>query len=230
MNIKTGVMTFKKITVSATHKQFHRVPQEFISLFHNSEPVIISSCLPLNGRIFFNGYSSIKPCTTQPSYNLNDSDATKLIDIESNALIQSIVGKLKFNGPVVMKAYVSKAGKSRTDKMRECLISDGSACLKITFWGDFVDFISENELYQITQCYSKTVNDAIVLSIDPSSMLCKLNAQLDCNFDQIIEENVPVDSIECLLEVLCIKKVELFHACKSCKKRLEIQNGTNMCT
>ena len=124
--VKTCVTSFVKIRVSNTNKQFCKVRQEFLDFFHNKVPVSITSCLPLNGRNFFNTYSSLQPCATQLAFNLNESDASPLVEIETNSLTESIVGKLKFHGPIQMKPYTTRSGKSRTDRMRECLISDGT--------------------------------------------------------------------------------------------------------
>ena len=74
----------------------------------------------------FNAYSSLIPCEVQLAFNLNNSDGTFLVDIESNALTESIVDKVKFIGPVQIKPFTTRSGKSRTDRMRECFISDGT--------------------------------------------------------------------------------------------------------
>ena len=117
--------------MSNTNKQFSKVRQDFLDFFYNKEPVSIKSCLPLNGRHFFNGYSNIQPCESQLAFNLNDADATPLNEIESNSITESIVSKLRFRGPIEVKPYTTRGGKARTDKMRECLISDRSTCLSI---------------------------------------------------------------------------------------------------
>lgn len=223
-------MSFVKVTVSDTNKQFTKIRQQFVAHFHNKEPVIILSCLPLNGRNFYNNYSSVKSCDSQLEFNLDDSNATRLVDIESNALTGSIVGKIKFHGPVQMKPYTTKAGKSRTDKMKECLISDGTTCLTITFWSDFIDLIAEDQLVQITQVYSKTIGNAITLSTDMTSGICYLTEDLECNFENLDTCALPKNSVECLQQVECIKNFEVYQCCKNCKRRLEIQSGTGLCT
>ena len=62
----------------------------------------------INGRIFFNAYSSLISCEVQLAFNFNDSDGTFLVDIESNALTESIVDKVKFIGPVQIKPFTIK--------------------------------------------------------------------------------------------------------------------------
>ena len=124
------------------------------------------------------------------TFNLNDADVTQLSEIESNSITQSIVGKLRFRGPIEMTPYTTRGGKSRTDKMRECLISDGSACLSITFWADFLDYIIEDQLIQLTNVNSKTISNEIKLATDPSSAICYLTEELTCGFENYEQDLV----------------------------------------
>ncbi|XP_066922933.1 uncharacterized protein [Clytia hemisphaerica] len=227
--IKTKPTSFAKITVSSTNKQFSAIRQNFLDYFHNKEPVTIKSCLPLNGRNFFNAYSFVQPCERQLTFNLNDADATPLNEIESNSITESIVGKLRFRGPVQVKPYTTRGGKARTDKMRECVISDGSTCLLITFWADFLDYIVEDKLIQLTNINSKTISNEIKLTTDPNSAICFLTEELTCGFENYEQDLiVPKNSIECVKCVVCIKKFETYQCCKNCKRRLQINSGTGM--
>ena len=97
---------------------------------------------------------------------------------------------LRFHGPVEMKPYTTRGGKSRADKMRECLISDGSACLSITFWADFLDYIIEDQLIQLTNVNSKTISNEIKLATDPSSAICYLTEELTCGFENYEQDLV----------------------------------------
>ena len=212
------------------HKNFHEVRKEFIAAFHNKEPVIIAKCMPQNNRIFFNVYSEIKQCESVFSFNINDADATPLSDIQANGLTTSIVGKLKFKGPIELKQYTTKAGKERRDQMRECYISDGTcSALVITFWADLVGIICEDQLIQISEVYAKDIKDAICLATTVESSVCFLTEDLACSFDNIEHESTK-DVIECLQSVDSIKNVDLFYSCKSCSRRLDIQSGTGMCS
>ena len=61
---------------------------------------------------------------------------------------------MKFIGTVQIKPFTTRSGKSRTDRMRECFISDGITCFVKTFWSDFIDLGVEDQLPQITQVKS----------------------------------------------------------------------------
>ena len=196
VHMKVSATDFKKVMVS-NHKHLKQIRQDFMTPYHNKEPIVVSNIMPGTEILFFNAYSQIKPAE-DVAFNINDSEATRLIDITDALLVLSVVGKLKFKGESVIQNYVSQNGKRRSDKMREVFISDGSKTMTLTVWSDLIDVLVEDQLIQMANLSSRVFNEEICLTSNFSSSICFLTESLDIQFEQerLEQENQHASTIK----------------------------------
>ena len=74
--------------------------------------------MPGTGLYFFNAYSSIFEEKELLHFNIKDSDAIHLKEINDAGNVVSIVGKLQFTSDQQTKTYI-RNGKRHSEKMRE---------------------------------------------------------------------------------------------------------------
>ena len=153
-------------------------------------------------------------------FSINDAEAIRLIDIDDEGNVLSVVGKVKFTKDVEFKSYYTKSGQAKTEKMREGLFSDGTKTVKITFWAELVDLIKEQEMIQLYSATSKLYNEQIELSTNFSTSVCFLTEDLNVNMDIEHEEKDEDDHSQSMTckRVIAVK-IEEFHNCLFCKKK-----------
>ena len=196
--------------------------------FHNKVPIEVKKVVPSKDLYYYNAFSELGTLKTHIDFDLNDADAVHLIDINEGGIVNSIVGKVKYTGQEVMQSY-NRQGKQRNDRMREGVISDGSKTTKLTVWGDLIDVIREDELLQIANASAREYNEEIVITTNFSTAICYLTSDIGVEFDENIsssKENVPMkENVICCPEVESLK-IDSFLACKNCKKKVIISEGT----
>jgi len=227
--VKISHSNFAKVIVS-NHKNMKSIRQQFLDFFHNKEPIIVSKVMPGKEVYFFNAYSFVHVSNKPITFNLNDSEAVELEAIDDAGLVTSVVGKIQFTTETVLHSYV-KDGKSRSDKMREGILSDGTRTLKITVWGDLIEMIKENQLLQLCNLTSKEFDQKIVLTTNFSTCICFLTKDIDILHDtDVATESVQIKdrTIDiCCPKVLSIR-VHSFFSCKSCRARLDTAAGSGL--
>ncbi|XP_066929894.1 uncharacterized protein [Clytia hemisphaerica] len=228
VHFKTGPTIFQRILVN-NHPDLTGVRQELLSYFHNKEPVSIMKLNKGNGLHFFNKSSYIEEAKIRITFDLNEADSYNLSTVDGEGSIPSIIGKIKFLEKPNLKTY-EKNNKQRTDKKRECLIHDGTASMKITFWNDMIDIIRENQLLQLTNLVAKQLSsDEIVLGTDFSTSVCFLSTDIDVTFNPIEIDHSVEEKTVTIKSVLAIK-ANTFLSCLFCNNKVNIQTGTGMCS
>lgn len=206
------------------------IRQKFMDAYHDKTPVIVNKVLPNNDCFYFNVYSFINLLDVPIHFNINDADATKLIDIQDNGITESIVGKVRYISPEKYQSY-RKGAAEKTERMREGLLSDGTKTLKISIWADMIDLIKEDHLIQFFGIVSRIYHDEIVLSTNASTAICFLTETLDVEFDESV---VPKKDDEQHNFIMCCPmvesvKIDTFLSCKSCRKKVIVKPGTGYC-
>ena len=229
--LKVAPTQFNKVLVS-NHVNMRGIRQKFVDGFHDKVPISINKVLPGKEVFYFNAYSTIGPLNECIEFDLNDADAVQLADIDSEGLVLSIVGQVRFTGSVMHKDYY-RDGKQRSDLMREALISDGTRTVKLTIWGDLIDLIKEDQLIQLCNASSRHYNEELVITTNFSTSVCYLTESLEIEFDESLssitsEEGNKNDEVICCPNIESMK-VDSFLSCKVCHKKVSIFPGTGLC-
>jgi len=147
----------------SNHRYIKQVRQDFVNSFYNKVAVHISKVMPGNEMLFFNAYSRLSPENDLLGFGINDSDATRLVDIDDAGNVLSVVGKLRFTSDAETKNYI-RNGKRHSDRMREAIFCDGTKTIPLTIWSDLIDIMKEDQLIQIYSASSRIYNGAVVMS------------------------------------------------------------------
>ena len=221
IHVKVKRAEFKKVLVS-NHHNLQQVRSQFLVRFHNKEPVIIKNVKPGQEVLYYNSYSAIE-VASYLDFNINESDAMQLADVNEVGQVLSVVGKIRFVGDIE-----SRSTGRRNERMRNTVICDGSRTMKLTLWSDFVDMIHENELIQLYCPSTRIYEEQLQLYTTYGTSVCFLTEELEVEFDPGLQEADPLqaDDPSILCEKVIGLKVEHFYSCLICSKRMMTVPGT----
>jgi len=228
IHLKRKPTEFSKIIVS-NHKSIHQVRTTVMDFFHNKEPVKFVNVLPGKEVFFYNVYSEVQSCNNSLDFHINDTDGTLLTDINDIGLVLSVVGKVKYTADTEVKRYM-KNGRQRQDRMRRCVISDGTRSMQLTLWEEMIDVMREDTLIQFYCLSSKEYALETVLTSNFSSCVCYLTEDREITHDDaLLKATVETaDDTHLLIHDPKISsvKVNTFYSCKSCRCKLIIESGS----
>ena len=234
VRIKVACTCFKRVIVS-NHKHIQRIRQQFTDFAFSKEPITLHGLGLSNDALFFNTYSEMVVAEEAMTFNYDEANATPLINISEPGIVASIVGKVRFTGEDKIQNY-TRNDKVQTERLREGIISDCTACMPITVWGDLINDVKEDHLMQICQVVVKPYNDSLVLNTQYKTDLCCLIVDIEVKFDdasgittdEMISKNASDTKEQPGRKICCheIGSLKVFHKCKACKNKLETVSGT----
>lgn len=179
MDIKTSPSTTNKIRVmnNATTKRCI-----FESKCELKSPIRLTSLSQSNnGFQFFNSNigSRIEDAKSV-SFAFTDNILTQLKDITlATAGAISVVGIIKWNGPAIVRLVGPKKVER---KVRNAVISDGTAFLQISFWGDIIDSVKQNVCYHFKDLVVNNFN-GLNLATTSSTVINLHDNTIDIDWD-----------------------------------------------